>query len=113
MKMIVAFVQPFMAQKVVSALHEIEGLSGASFSEVRGFGRGRAAGVSNVTDEELFGTVPRIRVEAMVPDTLADRVVRAVRDAVHTGHRGDGKVCVVPLERCIRIATGDEGEAAV
>lgn len=113
MKMIVAFVQPFMAEKVVSALHEVEGLSGATFTEVRGFGRARAAGAIEVTEEDLFGTVPKIRIEAMVSDGLADRVARAIRDSAHTGNRGDGKVYVIPLERALRITTGEEGERAV
>ncbi|MBI5368013.1 MAG: P-II family nitrogen regulator [Planctomycetes bacterium] len=113
MKMIVAFVQPFMAHKVVTALHEVQGLSGATFTEVRGFGRGRAAGAADVTEEDLLGTVAKVRVEVMVPDRLLDRVVRAVHDAAHTGHRGDGKIYVLPLERALRIGGAEEGEGAV
>jgi len=81
MKMIIAFVQPFMAEKVIEALHGVEGLSGATLTKVRGFGRGRARAVSDVTEEELRGSAPKIRVEAMVLDGLADQVVRAIRDA--------------------------------
>ncbi len=113
MKMIVAFVQPFMAEKVVAALHVVEGLSGATFTEVRGFGRGRGARASDVTEEELLGTVPKVRIEAMAPDGLVDRVVCAIRDSAHTGNRGDGKVYVIPLERALRITTREEGEGAV
>ncbi len=115
MKMIVAFVQPFMAEKVVSALHEVEGLSGATFAQVRGFGRGRAraAGASDVTEEDLLGTVPKVRIEAMVSDSLTDRVVRAILESAHTGNRGEGMVCVIPLEHGLRITTGEAGEGAV
>lgn len=110
MKMIIAFVQPFMAKRVIDALHGVEGLSGATLTEARGFGRGRARGTV-VTDEELLGSTPRVRVEAMVPDDLANQIVQVIRDAAHTGNRGDGKVYVVPLERALRIQTGEDQDA--
>jgi nitrogen regulatory protein PII len=113
MKMIIAFVQPFMAKRVIEALNGLECLSGATLTEVRGFGRGRARGASGVTKEEIVGSTPNLRVEAMVSDGAVDQVVCAIRDATHTGNRGDGRVCVVPLERALRIATGEEGESAV
>ena len=113
MKAVIAFVQPFMAEKVVQALHGVPRLSGASFTEVRGFGRGRAQGAIDATEEELIGTVSKVRVEVMVPDDLEDQVVRAIQQAGHTGNRGDGKVYVASLERAVRISTGEEGELAV
>ena len=111
MKHVMAFIQPFMADKVVDALHQVTGLAGASLSDVRGFGRGRSGKRSG--SEELFGTVPRVRVDVMVPDALVEMVVRAIQSVAHTGQRGDGKVYVTSLERAVRISTGEEGEAAV
>jgi len=117
MKVVIAFVQPFMAAKVVQALHEVRGLSGATFTEVRGFGRGRTKDEARPTEaeveEELLGTLAKVRVEAMVPDTLADLVVQTIRDAAHTGNRGDGKVYVSSIDHAVRISTGEEGEQAV
>lgn len=113
MKIIIGFIQPFKARNVVEALHGIRGLTGATFTDVRGFGRGRAKGASGVTDEELLGTVPKVRVEAMVPDDLVDVVVRAIRESARTGNRGDGKVYVIPMEKAARVGTAEEGEAAV
>lgn len=110
MKQVIAFVQPFMVQKVVDALHAIQGLSGATFAEVRGFGRGRSA---KGDEETLLGTTVRMRVDVMVPDPLVDAVVQAIREAAHTGHRGDGKIYVTAIERAIRISSGEEGERAV
>jgi nitrogen regulatory protein P-II 1 len=110
--MIIAFVQPFMAQNVVHALHTVPGVSGATFVSARGFGRGRAAGTA-MDQEVLLGTAPRVRVEVMVPDSLEDVVVRAIREAAHTGRNGDGKVYVAPVQQAVRISTGEEGEAAV
>ncbi len=117
MKVVIAFVQPFMASKVVQALHAVPGLSGATFTEVKGFGRGRAKGVTKPTEaeveEELLGTLPKVRVEAMVPDGLEEMVVRTIRDAAHTGNRGDGKVYVASIHHAVRISTGEEGEKAI
>jgi nitrogen regulatory protein P-II 1 len=108
MKQIIAFVQPFMADKVVDALHAVKGLPGATVTECRGFGRGRARTQGR---EDLLGTVPRVRIDAMVPDGIVDEVVKTIREAAHTGNRGDGKVYVAPLEDAVRISTGEEGEA--
>lgn len=111
MKLVIAIVQEFMAQQVVDALHALPGISGASFSEVRGFGRGRAR--SGAAEEELLGTASRTRVEVVVRDSIADSVVEAIRRTAHTGRRGDGKVFVLPVERSVRISTGEEGDAAL
>lgn len=112
MKYIIAFVQPFMADKVVHALHAIDGLSGATFTRVRGFGRGRAK-ASPFSAEGIVGTSDKLRVEAMVPDALEDRVVQAIVAAAHTGKIGDGKVYVTAVERAVRIRTGETGDVAV
>jgi nitrogen regulatory protein PII len=111
MRMVIAFVQPFMTDRVEEALHGITGLSGATFTDVKGFGRGRASDVPG--SEVLLGTSPKVRVEVIVPDALERAVVLAIRDAARTGNRGDGKVFVLPVSRAVRIATGEEGETAI
>lgn len=83
----IAFIQPFRVEKVIDALHAVEGLSGATVTEVRGFGRGRGR---RAGPEALFGAVTRARIDVMLPDALVDRVVATIRDAAHTGQRGDG-----------------------
>jgi nitrogen regulatory protein P-II 1 len=113
MKAIVAFVQPFAAERVVKTLHAMEGLSGATVSSARGFGRGRAHPATASAADEVLGTLARVRVEVMVPDRLADTVVATICRVARTGRKGDGKVYVWPLERAVRISTGEEGEAAV
>lgn len=110
MKMIIAYVQAAAAQRVVEALHHVEGLTGATFVDVSGFGRGRS---ELAVPEVLYGAAPRVRVEVMIRDELEETVVRAIRDAAHTGRRGDGKVYVTDISRALRISTGDEGDAAV
>lgn len=111
MRMVIAFVQPYMAPQVVSALHQVPGLTGATFTDVKGFGRGRPTDAP--TSEVLYGTATKVRIEVMVRDDLEAAVVRAIREAAHTGNRGDGKVYVLPVARALRIATGEEGDEAV
>ena len=112
MKTVIAFVQPFMAEKVVQALRGVEGLSGATCTRVYGFGRGRGTSAQH-RHEEVFGTTARVRIETMIPDRLERSVVDVIRHAAHTGRKGDGKIYVVPVERAIRIRTGEEDDAAV
>ena len=111
MKMVIAYIQPLMSDAVEAALHRIGELSGATFTDVRGFGRGGHADAP--ASEGVLGTVPKVRVEVVVPAALEDVVVRAIEHAARTGNRGDGKVVVVAVSRALRIATGDEGETAV
>lgn len=111
MKLIIAIVQPFMAPDVDRALHAAEGVTGATYSDVRGFGRARRSGAStrdNVSDE-----VSKVRVEVIVRDQQANKVAQMIRDAAHTGNRGDGKIFVLDVERAMRIASDEEGEGVV
>lgn len=106
MKMITAFVKPFIVADVAHALHHVPGLTGATFSDVRGFGRGR--GRTPTDPESLYGTAPGVRVEVVVADEMEETVVRAIANAAHTGNRGDGKIYVSDVSRAVRIATGHE-----
>lgn len=111
MKMVIAFIQPFMAPDVVHALHRVPGLTGATFTDVKGFGRGRPT--DSPTAEVLYGTADKVRIEVVVPEDLEDVVAEAIREAARTGNRGDGKIYVLPVDRAVRIATGEEGNVAV
>ncbi len=111
MKMVIAFIQPFMAPDVVHALHRVPGLTGATFTDVKGFGRGRPT--DSPTAEVLYGTADKVRIEVVVPEDLEDVVAEAIREAARTGNRGDGKIYVLPVERAVRIATAEEGDDAV
>lgn len=113
MKLVVAYIQPFMANKVIQVLQGIDGLSGASFSRVRGFGRGRSGGGDSSRREELLGALEKVRVETVIPDHPAGDVVAAIRQAAHTGRKGDGKICVLTVEQAVRIRTGEQDDAAI
>lgn len=109
MKVIVAFIRPAKEEAVREALHELPGLTGASFSDVRGFGRGR----SHVGGEDIVGVGARVRVEVMIEDSVAAAVESTIAATAHTGLRGDGKIYVLSLDAARRISTGETGAAAV
>ena len=109
MKVVVAFIRPTKEEAVREALHAVTGLTGASFSDVRGFGRGR----SHSGDEDIVGAARRVRVEVMVNDLLAVAVESAIAGAAQTGQRGDGKVFVLPLASARRISSGETGVEAI
>ena len=106
MKLIVAYVQPFLVEKIVQTLHATPGVSGATVSHARGFGRGRQTAQE---EEEIYGTSDRVRVEVAANDDCVTPIVQKIVSAAYTGNRGDGKVLVIPIERAIRIQTREEG----
>ena len=113
MKMVIAYVQPSAAADVVHALHQVRGLTGASFVNVRGFGRGREARV-NHPPEVLLEDADRVRIEVMIRDELEDEVVKVILTTARTGNSdGDGKIYLAGFSRAVRIATGEEGETAI
>ena len=112
MKTIIAYIQPHREESVREALHLHPELGGASFINIRGFGRGRGR-TKEAQDEAMLGTLPKVRVEIMVNDDIAEQVVNAIAKAAHTGRQGDGKVYVLPLESALRISTGERGGTAV
>ncbi|QNN25157.1 P-II family nitrogen regulator [Planctomycetales bacterium ZRK34] len=107
MKKIEAFIKAHRLDDVTLALHHVEGLTGMTVSEARGFGRGR--GAEHNPDD--FHQV--VRIEVFCADALADKVVQTIEHAGHTGLRGDGKVYVLPVEQAVRISSGERGEVAV
>lgn len=113
MKQVVAFIRRSKEDAVCQALHAIPGVSGASFTDIRGFGRGRHEHSRRHFDETVVGSLPRIRVDVMVSSTVVDEVVRTIVDYAHTGNRGDGKVYVLSLDSAVRISTRETGIAAI
>lgn len=113
MKIVVAYIRPSKEEAVTEALHTIEGLTGASFTHLRGFGRHGLDRGRREMEESVAGTLPQVRVEVVTADALAPTVVAVITDAAHTGNRGDGKVYVQAIESAVRISTREAGEKAV
>ncbi len=113
MKLIIAFIKPHTLEDVTLALHEIDGLSGVSISEIRGFGRGRAHDAPDKVRNEVVEYLPRIRLEIGCADPLVSIVSNAIQTHAHTGLRGDGKIYVTNIEQATRISTGEVADDAV
>ena len=112
MKEIKAIIQPFMLDAVLEGLHAIEELPGLTVSEVRGYGRTRGR-IADATPDQLVQYVKKSKVEAVVPDTLLERVLQIIQDRAHTGNIGDGKIFVYEVVDVVRIRTGERGELAL
>ena len=112
MKLIVAIVKPFKLDAVREALTSA-GVQGVTVSEVKGFGRQKGHTEIYRGAEYDVTYVPKLKVEVVVPDDLAERVVEAIEGAAKTGEIGDGKIFVSELEQAIRIRTGETGADAL
>ena len=112
MKKIEAIIKPFKLDDVKDALHEV-GVSGITVTEVKGFGRQKGHTELYRGAEYVVDFLPKVKVEVVVEDDLADRTVEAIEDAARTGRIGDGKIFVLSIEQAIRIRTGDRGPDAI
>lgn len=113
MKEIKAIIQPFMLAKVIDALKEIPNMPGVTISEVKGFGRGRAKDVKDSVTHWGVDFVPKVKLETVVTDEMADQVVETIQKNAHTGNIGDGKIFVYPVTHVIKVRTGESGEKAI
>ncbi len=112
MKLVTAIVKPFVLEDVKGALEQL-GVLGMTVSEVQGYGRQKGHTEVYRGAEYSVDFVPKVRVEVVADDTLADKVVDAVVEAARTGKIGDGKVWVTPVESVVRVRTGERGADAI
>ncbi len=112
MKKIEAIIKPFKLDEVKDKLNEI-GIHGITVSEVKGFGRQKGPtelyrGAAYVVD-----FLPKVKLEIVVPDDMAEKVVDTLIKSAQTGRIGDGKIFIMNLEDAVRIRTGERGNDAV
>lgn len=112
MKKIEAIIKPFKLDDVREALSEI-GITGMTATEVRGFGRQKGHTELYRGAEYVVDFLPKIKIEVVCADDQVDRCVEAIVTAARTGKIGDGKIFVVPVERVVRIRTGEENADAI
>ncbi|MDD2746646.1 MAG: P-II family nitrogen regulator [Acidithiobacillus ferrooxidans] len=112
MKKIEAIIKPFKLDDVREALQEM-GLAGMTVTEVKGFGRQKGHTELYRGAEYVVDFLPKLKLEVVVSDDMADRAIEAIEQAARTGKIGDGKIFVSSVERVIRIRTGEEGDEAV
>ena|SRR5262249_13816585 len=112
MKMVEAIVKPFKLDEVKEALTK-EGIQGMTVEEVKGFGRQKGHTELYRGAEYSVDFLPKVKIEILVPDDRAAKVVRVITDSAKTGKIGDGKIFVSSVEEVIRIRTGEKGEDAI
>ena len=112
MKMITAVIKPFKLEEVREALAEC-GVTGLTVTEVKGFGRQKGHTELYRGAEYVVDFLPKVKVEVVVKTEDVDRCVDAIVNVARTGKIGDGKICVTPVERVVRIRTGDLDDAAI
>ena len=112
MKMVTAIIKPFKLDEVREALSDI-GVQGITVTEVKGFGRQKGHTELYRGAEYVVDFLPKVRLEVVVKSDDVDRCIEAIIRAARTGKIGDGKIFVTPVERVIRIRTGEEDDNAV
>ena len=112
MKKITAIIKPCKLDEVREALNG-KGISGMPVAEVKGFGRQKGHTELYRGAEYVVDCLPKEKLEVVVRDSDVDTCIEAITKAAHTGKIGDGKIFVSPVERVIRIRTGEEDDEAV
>lgn len=112
MKKITAVIKPFQLDAVREAIANC-GVTGATVTEVKGFGRQKGHTELYRGAEYILDFVPKIKLEVVVPATIVEACIDAIIAAARTGKIGDGKIFVSEVERVIRIRTGEENEDAI
>jgi nitrogen regulatory protein P-II 1 len=112
MKKIEAIIKPFKLDEVKDALNAI-GIQGMTVTEVKGFGRQKGHVELYRGAEYDVAFIPKVKIEVVVADGIADKVLSTIQEKAKTGKIGDGKIFISKLEDIIRIRTGEHGEPAI
>jgi nitrogen regulatory protein P-II 1 len=113
MKKIEAYIKEHRLDEVIDRLHVIEGLTGVSIHEIKGFGRTRGHDEPVRIVDNTINWIPHVKLEIFCCEEIKDRVIQAIVEGAHTGLRADGKIYVSPVEDAVRISTKEKGEVAI
>ncbi|MFN3347800.1 P-II family nitrogen regulator [Pseudorhodoplanes sp.] len=106
MKLVVAIIKPFKLEQVRDALTNV-GVHGMTVTEVKGYGRQKGHTEIYRGSEYAVHFLPKVRLDIAVPSESVDKVIEAVMQGAKTGQIGDGKIFVIPIERAMRVRTGE------
>jgi nitrogen regulatory protein PII len=106
MKLLKAIVRPDRVDAVREAI-TAAGVTGMTITEVRGHGHQKGHTAIYRGQEYEVSLLPKIELEVVVPDHLAEGVIAGIMSAARTGQIGDGRVFVMPVEASYRIRTGE------
>ncbi|KLK89844.1 nitrogen regulatory protein P-II 1 [Microvirga vignae] len=112
MKIVMAVIKPFKLEEVRDALTAL-GVHGLTVTEVKGYGRQKGHTEIYRGAEYAVSFLPKIKIEVAVPSDLVSQVIDAITAAARTGQIGDGKIFVTPIEKAVRIRTGETDSDAL
>jgi len=112
MKLVSAIIKPFKLQEVRESLVE-SGVIGLTISEVKGYGRQKGHTEMYRGAEYSVDTLPKMRLDILINDELAESVIETITKSASTGKIGDGKIFVTNIEEIVRIRTGETGSDAI
>ena len=112
MKRVEAIIKPFKLEDVKDALSDA-GITGMTVSDVKGYGRQQGYSELYRGAEYIVDFLPKIKIDLIVAEEDVDQVVQLIINSAKTGKIGDGKIFVSPIEKIIRIRTGEEDEEAI
>jgi len=112
MKLIEAIIKPFKLEDVKEAMTKV-GVGGMTVGEVRGFGRQKGHTQLYRGAEYKIDSLPKVKLQVLVTDEMAVKVVEAIVGSARTGKIGDGKIFVKEIEEVVRIRTGERGREAI
>lgn len=112
MKKVDAIIKPFKLDDVREGLSAV-GITGMTATEVKGFGRQKGHTELYRGAEYVVDFLPKVKIELVINDEQLDDCIEAITGAARTGKIGDGKIFVSPIEKVVRIRTGEEDAAAV
>ena len=112
MKLITAVVKPDKLDDVVRTAAE-NGARGLTATEAMGFGQQFGRHGADALSDQSALVLPKVRVDVVVQDDLAEHLTNAIAKAVNTGSIGDGKIWICPVEGALRVRTGERDDAAV
>jgi nitrogen regulatory protein P-II 1 len=110
--LVTAIIKPHRLDDVREAVQGA-GVVGLTITEVQGYGRQSGKTETFRGAEYTIEFVPKVRVEVVTPDTQVDKVIEVIADAARTGKIGDGKIWAYPLDRVMRVRTGEMGDDAI
>ena len=112
MKKIEAIIKPFKVEDVKNALSE-HGITGMTLTEVKGYGRQQGHSELYRGAEYIVDFIPKVKLDIVVSEENVDSIIEIIVENARTGKIGDGKIFVSPIEKTIRIRTGEEDEEAI
>ena len=112
MKKVEAIIRHFKLEDVKAALVAAK-IEGMTVAEVRGFGRQKGHKETYRGAEYVVDFMPKVKVEIVLADDMADKAIQVISDAARTGNIGDGKIFISSIEEAIRIRTGESGSEAI